>query len=113
MTPSRKQISDDGSASNEFLINEEFITVLDYYVVTSLSAKSSEAEPFRTFYCKWVAMYKALDGQQDRRNWRLGLLEGLDGWLRMFSEVASKRNGRLLFGSATHAQPSAMSPDDL
>ena len=26
--------------------------MLDYYLVTSLSAKSSEAESFRTFYCK-------------------------------------------------------------
>ena len=50
MTHSRKQIREDGSASDEFLINEEFITRLDYYVVTSLSAKSSEAESFRTFY---------------------------------------------------------------
>ena len=41
-----KQISKDGSASDEFLINEEFITTLDYYVVTSLSAKLSEAESF-------------------------------------------------------------------
>ena len=44
--------------------------MLDYYVVASLSAKSSKAESFRTFYCERVAMYKAFDGQQDRRNWR-------------------------------------------
>ena len=58
-------------------------------------------------------MYKALDGQQDRKNWRQGLLEVLDGGLRLFPEVAIKNKGRLLFGSATHAQPSAVSPDDL
>ena len=34
-------------------------------------------------------MYKALDGQQDRRNWRLALLEVLDGWKRLFPEAAS------------------------
>ena len=62
MTHSRKQIREDGSASNKFLINEEFINMLDYYVVTSLSAKS-ETESFRSFYCERVAMYKALDGQ--------------------------------------------------
>ena len=64
--------------------------MLDYYVVTSLSEKSSEAQPFRTFYCERVAMYKALDGQQDWRNWRQALLEVLDWWLRLFPEVASK-----------------------
>ena len=35
----RKQIREDGSASNKFLINMEFIAMFDYYVVTSLSAK--------------------------------------------------------------------------
>ena len=50
MTHSRKQISEDGLARNEFLINEEFVAMLDNYVVTSLSAKSSEAQPFRNFY---------------------------------------------------------------
>ena len=113
MTHSRKQISNDGSASNEFLINEEFIAMLDYYVVTSLSAKSSEAQHFRTFHCVWLAMYKALDKKQDRRNWRPALLEVLNGWLRMFPEAASKNKGRLSFGSATHAQPSAVSQDNL
>ena len=55
-------------------------------------------------------MYKALYGQQDRRNWRPELLEVLDGWLHIFPKVASKRKGRLSFGSSTDAQPSA---DDL
>ena len=77
-------------ASDEFLINVEFIAMLDYYVVTSLSAKSSEAESFRTLYCERMAIYKALDGQQDRRNCSPALLEVLDVWLRLFAEVASK-----------------------
>ena len=48
-----KQISEGGpgSTSDEFLINKEFIAMLDYYVVTSLSANSSKAESFRAFYC--------------------------------------------------------------
>ena len=73
-----KLISEDGSVSNEFLIKEEFIAMLNYYVVTSLSAKSIEAQHFRTFYCERVAVSKALDGQQDRRNWRPALREVLD-----------------------------------
>ena len=31
----------------------------------------------------------------------------------MFPEVASKRKGKLSFGSSTDAQPSAVSTDDL
>ena len=59
---------EDRLASNEFLINTEFFAMLDYYVVTSLSAQLSKGQPFRIFYCLRVAMYKALDRQQDRRN---------------------------------------------
>ena len=58
-------------------------------------------------------MYRAVDGLQDRRNWRQGLLEVLDGWLRLFPDVACKRNGRLSLGFAPDAQPSAVSADDL
>ena len=49
--------------------------MLDYDVVTILPAKSSEAQPSRTIYCERVAMYKALDGQQTRRNCRILLLQ--------------------------------------
>ena len=57
-------------------------------------------------------MYKALYGQQDRKNWWPALFEVLDGWLRLFAQVASKRKVRLSFGSAPFAQPSAVSLDD-
>ena len=39
MTHFRKKIREDGSASDELVINEDFFAMLDYYVVTSLSAK--------------------------------------------------------------------------
>ena len=94
MTHSRKQISEDGSANDEFLINEEFISMLDYYVVTSLSTKSSEVKSFRTFYCERVAVYKALNGQQDWRNWRPALLEVLDGWLSLLKSCFPRFQAR-------------------
>ena len=113
MTHSHKQISEDGSARNEiqfneFLMNEEFIAMLDYYVVTSLrlSVKSSEAKPFRTFYCDREAVYKALDGQQDRRNSGAGRVAAL------VSRGCKQEKGKASFGPAT-AQPSAASQDDL
>ena len=58
-------------------------------------------------------MYKALDGQQDRKNWRQALLEVLDWWLYLFPEFASKNKDMLSIGSATHAHPSAVWQDDL
>ena len=58
-------------------------------------------------------MYKTLNGQEDRENWRQALLEVLDRWLRLFPEVPSKKKGRLSIGSATDAQMSAVSADDL
>ena len=64
MTHSRKQISEDGSAHNEFFINEEFIAMLDYYVVTSLSAKQTEAQPLRTFIASgWQCTRPSTDGK--------------------------------------------------
>ena len=82
--------------------------MLDYYVLTSLSAKSGKAQHFRTFNCERVAMYKAHNGQQDRSNWRQALFQVLDRWLRIFPEAASKNKGMLSFGSTTHAQPSVV-----
>ena len=60
-----------------------------------------------------MAKYKALEGQQDRRNWRPALLEVLAEWLCMFPKVASKRKGRLSFGTSTDAPPSDVSADEL
>ena len=35
-------------------------------------------------------MYKALDGLQDRRNWRSALFEVLDRWLRGFQMLQAR-----------------------
>ena len=61
-----KQISEDWLASNEFLINEEVITILDYYIVTTCTDKPISEVEWETarqnLLCEQVAMYKALDG---------------------------------------------------
>ena len=55
--------------------------MLDYYVVTSLSAKSSKGESFRTFYCERVAMYKALCAESaDSKTGETGGLRFLMCW---------------------------------
>ena len=63
--------------------------MLDYYVVTSLSAKSSEAESFRIFYCKQIAMYKAPDGQ-NRENRGLRFLRCWTGGCAYFQRLQAR-----------------------
>jgi hypothetical protein len=45
----RKQLNEDGSPSDRYLINEEFVAMLDYYVAASLSAKVADADAMVTF----------------------------------------------------------------
>ena len=112
LTHSRKQISEDGSANNEFLINEEFITMLDSYVLTSLSATSSEAESLRT-----LPPVNVQGPQRTARETRG--LHFLMCWMcgcccfQRLQATWSKNKGRLSLGSSTDAQPSAVSADDL
>ena len=102
MTESRKQISEDGLAGNEFLINEEFTAILTYYVVTSLSAKSSETQIFRTFNCERMVMCKAHDGQQDRKTWSLEgqrFLRCLTGGFTCFQRLQASGRAGFRLGS--------------
>ena len=59
----RKQLTgnEDGMSSDRLLINEEFIAILDYYIGTTPSAKSTDAEAQRPYYLERVVLYKALD----------------------------------------------------
>ena len=85
--------------------------MLDYYIVTSLSAKSSEAQHFRTFYYERGQCTRP---STDSKTGETGGRRFLRCWTGgLFQEVASKRKGRLSFGSSTDAQPSAVSADDL
>ena len=100
-----KQINADGSPSDEFLINAEFVAMLDYYVVTSLSAKGPDAEKFRPYYRQHVAIYKAFDGQTaGRDDWRPQLLKVLKDWQAMFPGIQRKKKNRLSEGYAAAAR---------
>ncbi len=88
--------------------------MLDYYVATSLSAKASDAEELLPFYTERVAIYKALDGQNVRRDWRPVLAAVLKQWLTQFPESASRRRGRLSSGTVNKQSSGyAVSQDDL
>ena len=94
----RRQCKEDGSASDEYLINEEFMAMLDYYVAACLSARASEAAGFRSFYAERVLLYKALDGKERRRasSWRPALLEVLRSWLERFPDCVTRRSSGTL-----------------
>ena len=113
---SRKQINADGSLSTEFIINAEFVAMLDYYVATSLSAKGPDAERFRPYYRKQVGIYKSFDGKTEGRgDWRPQLLAILKGWQTLFPAVVRKKKSRLSGGTVAAVEPSdlGITQDDL
>ena len=60
----------------------------------------------RPDYLERAALYKALDGQDGRRDWRTPLLDVMQEWLCRFPECASKRQGRPSYGADDANQPS-------
>ena len=91
-----KQIREDGSRSNEFLINEEFVAMLDFYIAASLSARTGDAEKLRPFYADRVELYKGFDGSSTKRpDWRPQLLRVLQDWQAKFPMVARKKKASL------------------
>jgi hypothetical protein len=104
---SRKQINTDGLHwhSNEFLINAEFVAILDYYVAVSLSAKSSDAEWFRPYYRLRVKIDKSFDGTKEKHpDWRPQLQAVLKAWQKKFPAVIRKKRPQLSASAADHAE---------
>ena len=74
-------------------MNEGFIAMLGYYIMiaTTLSAKSTDAEKAQQpHYLEQVGLYKALDGQKSRRDWRTLLLDLVQKWLCRFQNVQAR-----------------------
>ena len=106
----------DGSPSDEYIINAEFVAMLDYHVATSLSAKTSGAERFRPYYRQHVGIYKAFDGKTAcRAVWRPQLLAVLKDWQARFSGVARKKKNRLSgrFAATAVSEDPGVTQDDL
>ena len=64
----RKQLNEDGTPSDEFLINEEFIAMLDYYIAASLSGRLADAVALRPrgLLCTRPSMEKMARGTGGR-----------------------------------------------
>ena len=54
----RKVLNDDGTPSERFVINKEFIATLDYLVAASLWASITEARDQAQYYLQRVNYYK-------------------------------------------------------
>ena len=109
----RRQLNEDGSSSNKFLINEELVAMLDSYVAVSLSAKIAHAEQFKPHYRKQVEIYKAFNGTSGRESWRPQLLAVLQNWLAKFPHAVSKMKSRISTGGSSDQKGPQLSPDDL
>ena len=106
----RKQLNEDGSPSDRYLINEEFVAMLDYHVAACLSAKMADADALVPFYFERVAV-----GKGSKRDWRPLLLEQLTSWLSLlFPVCASRKRSRLSSGSSDPSKHAyTVNEDDL
>ena len=65
----RKKPKHDGSPSNVFIINEEFVATIDWLVASYLWACVTDARGLHEYYMQRVALYKYFNGADGRRNW--------------------------------------------
>jgi hypothetical protein len=102
-----KQIKEDGSRSEEFLINAEFVAMLYFYIAASQSEKTGCLRRLRRqpFYVDRVNLYKGFDGIRAKcQDWRPQLLIVLRGWQVNFPTVARKKNVSLSLLSGVDSQ---------
>ena len=100
----RKKPNPDGSPSEDFLINEEFVAMMDWLVATCLSAGVADARNLDEYYRRQVKLYKHFNGNEGKRNWRDDLCAELERWLERFP-AAAKRS-RTSLPDATAGDPS-------
>ena len=91
----RKVPNKDGSDSDVYLINEEFIASLDYLVACYPWAGIPDCREQAIYFKQRVAYYKHFDGRDGKKNWRTDLLECLQAWQMRFPSVVQKRRTAL------------------
>jgi hypothetical protein len=83
----RKVLNKDGSESDVYLINEEFIASLDYLVACYPRAGIPDCREQAIYFKQRVTYYKHFDGRDGKKNWRAELIECLEAWQRRFPNV--------------------------
>jgi hypothetical protein len=100
----RKQRHPSGLESSQYVINEEFMAVLDLLVYSSSSAHIDHLRAQHDWYVQRVAVYRHFNGQDGRRSWRAELLTCLNNWMRRFPDcVKSGRETRNRLAAAPSA----------
>ena len=91
----RKKPNPDGSPSEHFLINEEFVAMFDWLVASCLSAGIADSRNLDEYYRRQVQIYKHFNGNEGMRNWRDDLCAELERWLERFPAAARRANSSL------------------
>jgi hypothetical protein len=93
----RKVLNKDGSESDVYVINEEFIKSLDYLVACYPWAGIPDCREQAIYFKQRVAYYKHFDGRRGdgKKNWRTDMLECLQAWQMRFPSVVQKRRTAL------------------
>ncbi len=112
----RKVQNKDGSDSDVYLINEEFIASLDYLVACFPWAGIPDCREQAIYFKRSVAYYKHFNGRDWKKNWRTELLECLEVWQMRFPSVVQKRRSGLeptqRLGQAADAAMEELAPAD-
>ena len=88
----RKKPNRDGSPSDVFIINEEFMAMIDWFVASYLWASVTDARGLHEYYMQRVALYKHFNGADGRRNWREELVAVLESWMERFPATTRSVN---------------------
>ena len=85
-------------------MNEYIVATMDYYIVCCNFASIPQCRDLYIVFEEQVALYRALDGTNGRRNWREELLTCLKLWEAKFL-VTSKSNKRISTELAAAPRP--------
>jgi hypothetical protein len=79
----------DGTQSENFVINENLLSLFHFYVVCSLDASASIRRIKKDYFKRQIAYYKALTAAGV--DWRAQLLDLLKLWAPEFKECTKKK----------------------
>jgi hypothetical protein len=97
---SRKKVNPDGSMSDKYLINEEFIAMIDYLFASSLWTSVGDVRKMQSFYAERVALYKNFNGAEGRREWRKEIVSVLENFIHRFPDVVTRGGGTIFHDAA-------------
>ena len=89
-----KILDENGQETDVYLLNEYIVATMDYYVACCFFSSIPQCRDLYIVFEEQVALYRALNGTNGRRNWREELLTCLKLWEAKFP-ATSKSNKRI------------------